>query len=197
MSLSKDSNNTVAIALKQYGQKYILHIIDLATRYSNAALINSRHKDVVVENIIRMWVNSYGVPDKILTDNGGEFNNEGSRDMSENLNTEVLATAAESPWSNGISKRHNAVIDKIKDESDVSTEVALACAINAKNSLHNVYGFSPSQLVFGRNTNLPSVLNDKLPALGGHTSSEVVANHLNAEYETCKAFIECEASEKI
>ena len=31
MSLSKDFNNTVATDLKQYGQKYILHIIDLAT----------------------------------------------------------------------------------------------------------------------------------------------------------------------
>ena len=73
----------------------------------------------------------------------------------------------------------------------------MAWAINAKNSLHNVYGFSPSQLVFGRNPNLPSVLIDKLPALGGHTSSEVVANHLNAKHEPHKAFIECEASEKI
>ena len=70
-------------------------------------------------------------------------------------------------------------------------------AINAENSLHNVYGFSPSQLVFGRNPNLPSVLNDKLPAPGGHTSSEVVANHLNAKHGACKTFIECEASEKI
>ena len=91
-------------------------------------MTNSRHKDGVVENIIGMWVNTFGVPDKILTDNGGEFNKEELRDMSENLNTEVLATAAESPCSNGICERHNTMIghmiDKIKDESDVSTEVA-------------------------------------------------------------------------
>ena len=47
-------------------------------------------------------MNTFQVPDKILTDNGGEINNEELRDMSENLNTEVLATAAESPWSNSI-----------------------------------------------------------------------------------------------
>ena len=104
-------------------------------------------------------------------------------------------------WSNSICERHNTVIghmiDKINDESDVSTEVALAWAINAKNSPHNEYGFSPSHLVFGRNPNLPSILNDKLPALGGHTSSEVVANYLNAKHEAGKTFIEREASEKI
>ena len=44
---------------------------------------------------------------------------------------------------------------------------------------------------------MPSVLNDKLPAPGGHTSSEVVANHLNAKHGARKAVIECEASEKI
>ena len=48
MSLSKDFNSTVAMDLKKCGQKYILHIIDLATRYSDAVLINSRHKDIVV-----------------------------------------------------------------------------------------------------------------------------------------------------
>ena len=89
------------------------------------------------------------------------------------------------------------MIDKIKDESDVSTKVALAWAINAKNSLRNVYEFSPSQLVFGRNPSLPSILNDKCPALEGHTCSEVVAKHLNAEHEARKMFIQCEASEKI
>ena len=106
MSLLKDFSNTMAMDLKQYGQKYILHIIYLAKSYSNAVLINSRHKDVVVENIIRMRMNTFGVSDKILTDNGGEFNNEELHDMSENLNTEVLAKTAESPWSNGINQMY-------------------------------------------------------------------------------------------
>ena len=57
----------------------------------------------------------------------------------------------------------------------------------AKNSLQNVYGFSPSQLVFGRNPNLPPVFNDKLRALVGTTSSEKVAQHLNAKHEVRKA----------
>ncbi len=51
----------------------------------------------------------FGVPKKILTNNGGEFNNELVRDMAEQLNTIITTTAAESPWSNGIVERHNAV----------------------------------------------------------------------------------------
>ena len=121
--------------------------------------------------------------------------------MAENLNTEVLTTAAESPWSNGICERHNAVIGnmvtKMMHDSGNNIETALAWAINAKNSLHNVYGFSPAQLVFGKNPNIPTVLNDKLPALEGVTQSEVVARNLQAKHAARKAFIECEAAEKI
>ena len=64
----------------------------------------------MAENIIRMWVNTLGVREKMLIDIGGVFNNEELRNRSENLNTKVLATAAESPWSNSICERHNAVI---------------------------------------------------------------------------------------
>ena len=85
----------------------------------------------------------------------------------------------------------------MSDSPECSLEVALAWSINAKNSLHNVYGFSPSQLVFGRNLNIPSILTDKLPALSRRTQSEEVARLLNAMHDARKAFIESEASEKI
>jgi hypothetical protein len=122
-------------------------------------------------------------------------------DMGNNLNTEVTTTAAESPWSNGICERHNAVIGnmvkKIISEARCDIKTALAWAVNAKNCLHNVYGFSPAQLVFGKNPNLPSVLNDKPPALEGVTTSEQVAQNLRAKHEARKSFIEAESSEKI
>ena len=201
MSLSKEFNGTIAMDLKQVQGKLILHIIDLSTRYSQATIVDNKRKETIVEAIIKCWISIFGVPDRILSDNGGEFNNRDLQDMAENLNTEVTTTAAEAPWSNGICERHNAVIghmvDKMIDDSNCSLEIALAWSINAKNSLHNVYGFSPSQLVFGRNPNLPATLNDNLPALGGMTQSEQVAKHLNAKHDARKAFVECEASEKI
>ena len=64
-------------------------------------------------------------------------------------------------------------------------------------ALHNYYGLSPNQLVFGKNPNFPSVLIDKPSALDEKTSIEIFANHLNAIHATCKVFIEAEASEKL
>ena len=57
--------------------------------------------------------------------------------------------------------------------------------------------FSPYQLVFGRNPNLPNVLTDDLPALEGSTKSETIGSHINNLYASRKEFIAAESSDKI
>ena len=76
-------------------------------------------------------------------------------------------------------------------------ETALAWTINAKNSLHNVHGFSPYQLVFRKNPNLPCVLNSKPPALSQEPTQEQLRRNLNAMYRARQAYIESESSERI
>ena len=88
-------------------------------------------------------------------------------------------------------------VTKIVRDVNCELPVALSWAVSAKNSLHNIHGFSRNQLVFGRNPNFPSVLTDKLPALEGKTTSEVVRDNLNAMHAARKAFVTSEASEKI
>ena len=177
MSLSREFNETIAMDLKQIAGRLILHMIDLTTRYSMAVVVPNKRKDTIIEAILKEWVTKFGVPKKILSDNGGEFNNREMHDIAETLNTVVLTTAAESPWSNGVCERHNAVIgrmvSKIMIKSKCSLESAVAWAINAKNPLHNVYGFSPCQLVLGSNPRLPLTLTDKLwrVELEGRTQS--------------------------
>ena len=55
------------------------------------------------------------------------------------LSTEVLTTAAKSPWSNGICGRHNAIIgnivEKVISDNNVAFDVALAWGLAAKNSV--------------------------------------------------------------
>ena len=76
-------------------------------------------------------------------------------------------------------------------------DVALGWAVSSKNSLASFNGYSPNQLVFGKNPNYPCVLTDKVPALEGQTSSQVVAENLNAMHAARKAYVQNESSEKI
>ena len=128
-------------------------------------VIRSKHTDVIVKKVLQHWIALFGALNKILSDIGSEFNNQELQDMSENLNIEIMTMAAESPWSNRVCECHNVVIEDIVTkkvaEMKCPLEIALAWAVNAKNSLHNVYGYSPNQIVFGRNPNLPSVIDDK------------------------------------
>ena len=201
--LASEFNETVALDLKTYENNttYFIHVIDHATRFSTASVIKSKRSEVIVNEFFKIWVGIFGCPQKVLSDNGREFANQEFIQMCESLNINYITTAAESPWSNGLVERHNAVIgeavNKILEETNCSLDVALCWAVNAKNSLQNIYGFSPHQLVFGKNPNLPSVLNNKLPALEGISGSKLVADHLNALHQARREMIRLEASEKI
>ena len=59
-------------------------------------LLLDQNKDVIVKNILQHWIALFGAPNKILSDNGGEFNNQELQDKSENLNIEIMTMAAES-----------------------------------------------------------------------------------------------------
>jgi hypothetical protein len=87
--------------------------------------------------------------------------------------------------------------EKIMEDAGCSLNVALMWAIHAKNSLINIHGFSPYQLVFGRNPNSPGNSHNKLPALTSETASQVVADHLNCLREARHAYIRAESSNRI
>ena len=95
-----------------------------------------------------------------------------------------MTTLAEAPSSNGICELHNHILTetllKIKEDVNCSWETALAWAINAKNSLININGFSHYQLVLWHNVSLSWVFSDKIPALEGLQESPAVAEHLEA-----------------
>ena len=113
-----------------------------------------------------------------------------------------MSAAGESPWYNGIKQKHNAILGNmisklLLDKSNkYPIEIVVAWAVCAKKALHNCYGYSPNQPVLGKNPNFHSVLIDNPPALEGHTSSEIIANHLNAMHAVRAAFIKSEACEK-
>ena len=86
---------------------------------------------------------------------------------------------------------------KIKEDVKCDWETALAWAISAKNALVNNKGYSPMQIVFGRNPNLPTSLTDTLPALESKPETSIVGTHLAALQSARQEFVKAESSEKI
>ena len=118
---------------------WMLHLLDAATRYSGACLVRTKKAEVIINNVFQMWIRYFGSPAKFLSDNGGEFANERFREMNEKLGVETCKTAAESPFSNGLVERHNAVLAeamfKTKADTNCDYDMALSWGVCAKNAL--------------------------------------------------------------
>ena len=177
----------LAMDLKEWshGKKkiWLLHMIDYTTRYSIPCAFTSKKEELIAKIIFEYWIEIFGHPGKVLVDNGGEFNNTEFQTLCENFNVSICTTAAESPWSNGLIERHNAglglTLTKAMEDIKCDLQLAVSWAVSAKTSLKNVHGFTPKQLVLGKNPTFRNLCEDLLPALENKTTSEIAAKNLN------------------
>lgn len=199
--LATKFNKTVSMDLKKWNDIYFLVLVDVGTRYTQAAVVKDKLPQTILKAIFKCWIALFGAPSEFFSDNGGEFNNSQMRELCDLYNVKFMCTAAESPFSNGICERSNAIIGnsvrKIMEDCACDVEVALAWAVAARNSLLNNHGFSPNQLVFGFNPAFPNVYQSDLPALESPSASQVVADNLNAMHRAREEFIKMESNERI
>ena len=197
---AKTFNENLAIDLKCFSGKYMLHILDQFTRFSRTIVINDKKAATVLKGVTHAWLAIFGSPKSILADNGLEFNNAEFRDLCDYFGVHVYGTAAESPWSNGTNERHNGLFGHMVErliEQGHSLEDAVCWATSSKNSLANIEGYSPNQLVFGINPNYPSVLRSELPALEECDEAGHIKKILKAQSEARECFIKAECDERL
>ena len=194
-------NEMIAIDLKFWGKNYFLVMVDLATRFCSACVIYNKLPVTIVKSLFLSWIVIFGPPLKLISDNGGEFVNAEMRALGEAFSIKMMTTAAESPWSNGTCERLNGVLGKLvlKILDDVKCDVAtaLAWAVSARNSYYNYGGFSPNQLVFGKNPNMPDIFNSKLPGLSSVSPIEIVRRNLEAKKKAREEFVKFSHCEKV
>lgn len=203
MPMASRFNQKVCMDLKKWRDRYILHLIDMWSRFSVSVFIERKRPSEVIDKIMTCWIGAaFGVMEAIVSDNGGEFCSAEMREVCSILHVEKITTAAESPFQNGLCERNHAVVDnmllKMEEQCpDTPVEVLLSWANMAKNSLQMWHGFSSYQLVFGKNPNLPNIMTDQPPALEGLSSSEILVQHLNGLHAARRAFIESESDERV
>ena len=200
LPMASKFNEVVAVDLKAWGKCHFLVMVDLATRFCQATVVSNKVPSTIIKGLFKCWITLFGAPNKLLSDNGGEFNNKDVRTLGEKFNMKVLTTAAESPWSNGVCERLNGVIGdrvaRIVSETKCELDLALAWAVSAQNALSNHSGFSPNQLVFSFNPAIPDVFNSKPPALEPAIPSEIVRQNLEALHQARRDFVRSESDEK-
>ena len=202
MPMADRFNQKVAMDLKKWDDRWILHLVCMWSRLTLSVFVNRKKPSEIIDKIMRHWVAHFGLMGSIMHDNGGEFSNDEMRAVCSTLNVEVITSAAQSPWQNGLCERVHAVTDTMllkltADYPKTAPEILLCWANMARNAMQMWNGFSSYQLVFGINPNVPNVMTDRLPALDARTSTKIFNDHLNALHAARRAFVQSESEERI
>ncbi len=194
LAMADDFNQLLSMDIKIYKDKNILYLIDTFTRYTIGTVLKSKEPEQVIRALMEKWIRYFQKPKEIITDCGGEFTADLIKDVASRLDIKLHTTPAESPWGNGINEKNHALADCIfesvlRDHPQMPLETAVAWASAAKNSLTTVYGFSPFQLVFGRQPNLPSIIDEPPNTLEEKSVSKALEDNMTAMHACREAFI--------
>ena len=126
----------------------------LFSRLTVGVFIPDKKPSTVGEKLMEKWIAPMGRMEMIHSDHGGEFCCDELVSIAEYLGVKSSFTAARSPNQNGLNERNHAIVDNMISkmrtaDPNLSAEVALTWALVAKNTLQNVSGYSPFQIVFG------------------------------------------------
>jgi len=91
------------------GHRYILTVVDFATRYPEAVALKNITTTVVAETLVSIFAR-VGIPEEILSDRGTQLTSDIMKEFGRLLSLKQLTTTPYHPQSNGLVKRFNATL---------------------------------------------------------------------------------------
>ncbi|XP_013071132.2 uncharacterized protein LOC129924728 [Biomphalaria glabrata] len=135
------------------GHRYILTVVDLATRWPEAIPLKSTTADDITSALIMLFART-GLPDTILSDRGPQFVAELTKQITGTLGIHQVFTSPYCPQSNGVCERLNgtikSILSKVSSEKPENWDLLLPCVLFAYREIPQTStGFSPFELVYG------------------------------------------------
>ena len=143
--------------------RFILTLQDDLSKFSLAYPLKDHTAETVAEVFVTQFICKFGNPNIIVTDQGSEFMSELFTNVMKLFKIRKYSTTAYHPQSNGALERsHQGLVDYIKhytEQYKTTWDKWIDFAIFSYNTTpHTVTKFTPYELVFGRKSNLPSLL---------------------------------------
>jgi len=91
------------------GHRYILTVVDFATRYPEAVALKNITTTTVAEALVRIFAR-VGVPEEILSDRGTQLTSDMMKEVGRLLSLKQLTTTPYHPQCNGLVERFNATL---------------------------------------------------------------------------------------
>lgn len=136
--------------------RYLVTIIDRFTRWTEAIPVKNITADTIASAIIDNWFSRFGIPSKITTDQGRQFDSELFNQMNQRLGITHLRTTAYHPQSNGMIERFHRVLKgalKCKDSTNWARELPLVM-LGLRSTYKEDLKATPAELVYGKGLRL-------------------------------------------
>ncbi|GFT96446.1 retrovirus-related Pol polyprotein from transposon 412 [Trichonephila clavipes] len=148
LSRSSDDNNNILV------------VMDYFTKWPEVYPIPDQEASTVAEVLVQHWISRFGVPLQLHSDQGRKFDSAVCKRRCEILAIDTTRTTALHPQSDGMVERFNRTIlnslSLLVSSNQQDWDRKLPFSLLAyRSAVHETTGYSPSQMLFGR---------DRLPA---------------------------------
>ena len=145
--------------MSEKGNRYILTVVDFATRYPKAVALPKIEAERVAEALLEVF-SRVGFPKEMLSDRGTQFTSDMMKEVSRLVSTKQLFTTPYNPRCNGLCEKINGVLksmlkkmcqERLKDWDRHLPAILFAYREVPQTST----GFSPFEFLYGRTVRGP------------------------------------------
>nr|XP_054761218.1 uncharacterized protein LOC129267596 [Lytechinus pictus] len=142
--------------------RYILTVVDCATRYPEAVALPNIETTTVAEALVQIF-SRVGVPQEILSDQGTQFTSDLMKDIGKLLSIKQMMTTPYHPACNGLVERFNGTLKKIlrrtcSDRPSDWDRYLAPILFAYREAPQASMGFSPFELLYGRTVRGPLMI---------------------------------------
>ena len=180
--------------VSENGNRYILSIVDFATKYPEAVALPRIETERVAEALLDVFAR-VGFPTKILSDKGSQFTSDLMKEVCRLISLKQLFTTPYNPKCNGLCERMNGVLKsmlkKMCQEKPKDWDRYLSAVLFAYREVPQASTvFPPFELLYGRTVRGPMQVLKELwtekETPGVSNTYQYVLELLNRLEETCK-----------
>jgi hypothetical protein len=159
---NSEFNSTLRMDFFFFEKQAVCHFTDAFSRFSAGSVLPNRSAASTTGCLLETWLSVHGPPSTLIGDLGGEFTGGVLQDLCDHYDVELRPVPTAAHYAHGVVEvRHHIICSMMErlrlEYPSAQVQTLFLMSVLANNCLHSNKGWSPFQLVRGRNPSLPSL----------------------------------------